>query len=386
MLFILRQFIQRGYTRINKGVLVIFFTTVFLSIIPLSFHVTTKYVFFFPYLIFLFFLFYDKKYLSPFVDVATIFMLVLIIFAIIGFLYAFVGKPPIMEGSVQGGRSYYWYLTTGAPKISNLLGGNLIRPAGVYNEPGALSYYLCTICFLRVFAKKSDTVTFVLLLLGNITFSAIHAIIFILFVLHLAVKYKKKKVFSLYAIVVITATIVVYLPIKETMDSLLFTRFTKANTKGIIEGTNRGLLFNNAMGVIKEDNTVLIWGMPRDSDGLSPLDREKFKNIDGDRYYDNPLSPILQYGIFVAWLYYFYLSFFLFCGVIDRKHFFIYVAIFMMLLQRPDFLSYSITSIPLILFLTSYDLLKNRIKKRMSVKKYSLGATSKLLIWENKCP
>ena len=354
-LFTLQQAVQRGSVKINRGLLFLSFVFVLLAILPSAYH-RTAYLLFNEftgfYLVYMFFLFYKRKYLRPLIDIATVFIFVMLIFSIIGFLYAFMGYPPLMSGITKGGRVYYWYLSTGA--VDNGVFGSIIRPQGIYDEPGGFSYVICTLCFLRILARRSDAVTFVLLLLGNITFSMIHIMIFALFIVHLAVKYKMKKVFALYAAVVLTMMALAYLPLRETVDELLFARFVINENTGKMEGNNRHYLFENTMNLVKKDKSILIWGLPRDSEGLTIMDKMW-------GYGENPLSPLAKFGIFIAWLYYFYLLFFVLCGLADKRNFFVYFSVFLMLLQRPDFYRGGPTAGLLLLFFTSCYLLKERM-------------------------
>jgi hypothetical protein len=108
------------------------------------------------------------------------------------------------------------------------------------------------------------------------------------------------------------------------------------------------------MEEIKKDRSVLIWGLPRDDYGLTIMDKTW-------GYGENPLAPVLKFGIFIAWLYYFYLAFFAMCAMFDRKNIFVYASIFLMLLQRPEFYKGGPAAAVLILFFTGYELIKARI-------------------------
>jgi hypothetical protein len=361
-IFALQQTIQRGSVRINKGLLLISFVFILLAILPSAYHQTPyllfrRFISF--YLVYMFFLFYKKKYLKPVIDIATCFLFVMLALSIVGFVYAFLGYPPIMAGATPEGRVYYLYLTTGA--VDNGVLGNIIRPQGISEEPGSFSFIICTLCCLRVLTKRRESVTFALMLLGNITFSMIHIIIFVLYVLHLIMRYKIKKAFALYAVGVAMMIAVAYLPLMETVNEVLLSRFAVDQATGQMSGNNRAFLFDNAVKIVAKDNAALFWGMQRDAHGRSPLERTWI-------YGGNPLSPMLEYGIFIAWLYYFYLLFFALCGAIDRKNFIVYLSIILMLMQRPEFCRGGPTADLLLLFFTSYDMIKNRIVSQKNSK------------------
>ncbi|MCL2181942.1 MAG: hypothetical protein FWB85_00520 [Chitinispirillia bacterium] len=354
------QAVRRGSVKINKGLLCISFAFVLLSLIPTAYHKTAyllvnEFVSF--YLVYMFFLFYKKKYLQPLVSLATPFMFLMLALSITGFAYAFLGFPPIASGTVSAGsatRMYYWYLTTGA--VDNGIFGSIIRPQAIFDEPGGFSFFICTLCFLRVLAKRRESATFILLLLGNITFSMIHAMIFVLYICHLAVTYTAKKRFAVYAAAVVTMMFLAYLPLKKQVDELLFARFVINQSTGHFDGNNRAYLLENAVNAVKQDNSVLIWGMQRDADGLTVMDKMW-------GYGENPLAPALKFGIFIAWLYYFYLAFFAMCAAADRKRAFIYLAVILMFMQRPEFYRGGPAANVLVLFFTSWEIVKYRIAK-----------------------
>jgi|GEM_PF-1266683 len=349
--------LHRGSVKVSRKVFFISFAFVLLAFVPTIYHQTTYLLFkeFISfYLVYMFYLFYKKKYLQPLVNIATPFMFVMLILSIIGFVYAFLGFQPIATGTLTNGRIYYLYLTTGA--VDNGIFGNIIRPQAIYDEPGGFSFFICSLCFLRVFTKKNDAVTFLLMLLGNITFSMIHIILFALFVIHLIMKYKMKKIFIVYAALIFGITVLAYTSMKETLDELLFARFVMNKNTGHFEGNNRAYLLENVIELVKKDNAVLIWGLPRDDDGLTIMDK-----VWG--YGENPLAPVVKFGIFIAWLYYFYLVFFVLCGVIDKKNFFMYFSIFLMLLQRPEFYKGGPTAILLMLLFTSWNIINKRLTR-----------------------
>jgi hypothetical protein len=351
-LFALQQTVQRGGVRINKGLLLLSFTFILLTLLPSAYHktpylLTSEFVSF--YLVYMFFLFYKNKYLRPLIDIATVFLLAMTVLSIIGFVYALLGGEPLMSGATQKGRMYYLYLTTGA--VDNGIFGSIIRPQGIYEEPGSFSFIICTLCFLRMLTNRKESATFVLMLLGNITFSMIHIIIFALYVLRLIMKYKMKKAFVLYAAAIFCVVMFAYLPVMKPVNEVLFSRFAIDQATGRISGNNRAYFFDNSLAAIAKDNAILLYGLPRDAHGRSPM--EDIWIYDG-----NPLTPIMEFGIFVAWLYYFYLSFFALCALIDRKNVIIYISIVLMFLQKPEFYRGGPAADLLLLFFTSYGLIK----------------------------
>ena len=106
------------------------------------------------------------------VDVASILLFIVVTGGVIGFVLAFLGTPALLEFSNPDGRPNRFFYTT----LSNAVMGNIIRPSGIYDEPGALSLYICAIAAIRHMLGKNNILTWSLLLLGFVTLSLAHLI------------------------------------------------------------------------------------------------------------------------------------------------------------------------------------------------------------------
>jgi hypothetical protein len=253
---------------------------------------------------------------------------------------------------------WYWCLTTGAGWHE--VRGNIIRASGIYDEPGRLSYFTCLLCYLRIFAKKSEKVTFILMLLGNISFSMMHIICFALYIVHLFIKYNMKKMFILYAVVALAIMGMAYFSMKDYYNEILFMRFALNETGDGLAGDSRGKLFENAKELIKKDKHLVIFGLSRDDKGMM-YERKRYLALGFSGFGENPLTPILVFGMFIAWIYYFWLAFFVMCAFVDKKHFFIYFSFFLILLQRPYM---DLDTVPILLmWFASWDTVKIQLQK-----------------------
>jgi hypothetical protein len=100
-----------------------------------------------------------------------------VVLSIVGFIYAFTGGEPLLSIANPDGRENFLYLTT----MSGSPIGSVIRPAWVYDEPGAFSFLICATVALRHMLNMSARPSAFLMLGGLITLSLTHLLIAVLF-------------------------------------------------------------------------------------------------------------------------------------------------------------------------------------------------------------
>jgi hypothetical protein len=110
----------------------------------------------------------------------------MLIGAYLGFVYALAGGAPIFSIKNPDNRTSWLYLTT----FTNARIGRIIRPSGFFDEPGALSFFICITAMLRNINKRNSKITLLLLFTGFITLSLAH-LVYVIFHL-LSMSYKKK--------------------------------------------------------------------------------------------------------------------------------------------------------------------------------------------------
>lgn len=110
--------------------------------------------------------------LEFFVELSSKLLLLVLIGSVIGFFLVKSGLLPVGEFQNPDRRRNYFFLTT----FTNTYSHNFIRPSGIYDEPGALSCIVCLVVFLRRELKQDEKLSWVLLVLGLITLSIMHAI------------------------------------------------------------------------------------------------------------------------------------------------------------------------------------------------------------------
>jgi hypothetical protein len=276
--------------------------------------------------------FFTGKHGRIFVDISTVFICLNILGAYIGVVYAFLGGEPVFSFPNGDGRLNSVYLTTG----TNFSIGRFIRPSGIYDEPGALSFFICAICLLRVFFNRNDDFTFLILISGIITSSLAHLLILTCFAVYYLRRYKKKKSTFVYVLIFFVTGLIVIIVFYELFDTLLFNRLRYNPSKGKISGDTRSHLFLNALKLL--DARSFFWGL----DKMVYVDEDVF-SLRFPLIGDNPLAPLVKYGIFSQWYYYFMLSVIFVAGLFRKRYFFIYLSACLLFFQRsnPHIISYN---------------------------------------------
>jgi hypothetical protein len=307
-----------------KIFLIITISTIVTSIIPAIYHNDFQYLllsYFFISALFIV-LQCEKKDILQFVEISTKFIILLLIGAIIGFLYAFIGGPPLFTFSNPNGIPNEVFLTT----MTNSRWINIIRPSGIYDEPGAFSFFICSIALFRKALNLKPSKTWIILLLGLITFSVAH-ILYLLF--HfiseknlIKLNFKKLFIFSFIFIILI---IISFTPIWDAVDMIFLSRF-KNDGVGLFPGDNRSDMFFNTWNYIYDNPSVIYFGKSLNTD---------FENISSEygNIGANMLMNLLRWGFFASWLFYLTLLLFVFKSFKTRSNL-VYIGFVLMLFQR----------------------------------------------------
>jgi hypothetical protein len=263
--------------------------------------------------------------LGKMVDLATRFMNLILIGAIVGFFIALTGVGPLIDfGYGQESRSYLYVTTlTNSP-------ATYIRPAGIYDEPGALSFAVCVLAFMRRKFNKDEGHTWRLLWLGLITFSLMHLLFMITFLLSSRAASKKLMI----SIIVLPFAIAVgsVVGLTDAFNEHVSMRL-QIDSSGKLAGDNRSLLFENALQTLEDVPGVFLRGLGPDCLFGNVSCAEEFGN-----YGANPLALLVGNGILNSWPYFG----FVLIGVITAfrsRDGLAFLGVTLMLLQRPYLLS-----------------------------------------------
>ena len=291
----------------------------------------------------------NKNDIKVFVEMLSKLILLLLVGALFGALYAYFGGNPILEFNNQDGRLNQLYLTT----LTNSQFENFIRPSGMFDEPGALSFVTCFIAALRHVMGCNKKTTWIMLALGLITMSVAHLIYILLHAVE-EIKNHRRAKDALLVVGVVAASswiLVAFIqPIQDILSALLFNRFSDDNLGTL--GQDRISALMNAVGYL--DIKTFMFGLDSDcAVGLADCRFDKgFEN-----YGDNPLTLLVHWGGFLAFPYYLSLGY-LAVKMVQQRNF-IMLGILLLLLQRPYTMSYGYS---LLIVLTIFVLVNNHAR------------------------
>jgi hypothetical protein len=263
----------------------------------------------------------DRNVLERFSNIASFTLLIMALGAWAGFIYGLLGGDSLLTIENPDGRFNDLFLTT----FSNWWAGNLIRPSGLFDEAGTLSFVICFIAALRHQLGQSKRLTWQLLLLGIVTASLAHFI----YVLFHAVQdrqlvlSKKKYIFSALLLgLIVFANFDLF---DSAGSEVFFSRFVV--DEGQFSGDTRSQLFEQAARRI--DGEIFYFGLDSDCITSPPVCAQRNYGIFGE----TPAGLVLLLGFFLSAPYFFVLSATLWKAFRQRD--FVLLALFLLLLQRP---------------------------------------------------
>ena len=269
-----------------------------------------------------------------FSEIATKTLLAISIGAWIGFLYAFLGGKPLFAINNPDERLNEFFLTT----FSNWSIGNLIRPAGLFDEPGALSFLICLVAALRSQLNQSKKTTWLLLSLGLITTSVAHVIYMACHAAHDRRLFLMKKKY-LFAAILAGVALAANVDQPDSFETEIFlSRFVVEDGK--LGGDSRTDLLTSALEKI--DLRVFFFGLDSDCVLRPALCTMKGYGPFGE----TPAGIILLLGIFLSMPYFFVLIATLYIAI--GRQGFVFIGIFLLLLQRPYVLTFGYSLLILI--------------------------------------
>jgi hypothetical protein len=282
----------------------------------------------------------NRATLERFSRILSKIMLFVLIGAVIGTIYAYFGGVSLLQFRNEDGRWNQLFLTT----LTNSQFLNFIRPAGIFDEPGALSFIVCLTAGLRHGLGHGKRLTWTILILGFITFSVAHLIFVALYSLESLKGYRWtiRPIFIVGSVLVgILALFYFVQPLQEIFSLLFLNRIS-----GVDLGNDRSRALQNGLRYLNENSFFF---------GINPECATGAANCadKGYKYYgDTPLTLLVHWGLFVSLPYYLTMIFGLVISI--RYVDFVMVGILALLLQRPYTMSlgYSILILLTILTLT----------------------------------
>ncbi len=202
----------------------------------------------------------------------------------------------------------------------------MIRPSGIYDEPGVLSFMVCGIAALRHLRGRDSRVTWLMLGMGFVTLSLAHLIYVFLHVL--AERLSFRNLAGIMATLLPLVVIVGYLGGYEILEKRLLGRVTITEA-GELVGDNRSQRMVNAVEHLSAHPESILFGAHPSCRFDYMTCKEKFPLMG-----ENPLSPLVFQGIFLSWPYYLALAVLLLAPLFGREYI-VSFAFGALLLQRP---------------------------------------------------
>ena len=221
------------------------------------------------------------KYLSKFHEI-------LLVGAIISFVYVLLGGGSVFEIYNADGRENYFLPFS----LTNSLWSGFSRPSGIYDEPGAFSFFICAVVTLRHLLDFDEKKSLNMLLLGLVTLSLAHIIFLFAFLFSISKRFSKLLLVLTFSV---AAGAIIFLSGNwATFYAVFLIRF-KIDPDGTLHGDNRSGAFFKAMEILREYPEKVIWGISDHYRNNPTLFSEQF--ADGAEIGGNPLNQLLQLGM-----------------------------------------------------------------------------------------
>jgi hypothetical protein len=292
-----------------------------------------------------------KEDLKKILYISTEVLIVICLGALLGHLVIALGiTPPFSFPNANGLPNYFLFTT-----LSNDYDGKSLRPSGIYDEPGTLSFMVCSVVAARKLSNMNERRTQTLLIMALSTLSLAHVIFMLTY--YFSNKYNKKTTILFLVSIVFVALLGVafydylYEPILKRFDYGMEDRV-------FLNGDNRTILFINAFKIVTSEYFSIFFGVGGDvisgSNGT----------IDLTNTTENPLTPLLYYGIVGSWPYYFVVSLFLLFPLLKGKRYVFVFGLGLLLLQRPYLYNPGVSLYFAISLFATLSILNNKVDSR----------------------
>jgi len=240
------------------------------------------------------------------IDLATVFVLLLLVGAIIAQFNNVLGGRPLGSFPRPGDEDARILVLPFTLALEGRLDGSP-RISGIYDEPGAFSFVICLLAFLRRMRGRNPAITWALLGLGCITFSLAHLIFVVCFLL--GGNYERKEILSIAAVGFFLLGLLAATPAGDMLVEQVGNRIFGEEIEGrLVRGDNRSERLALAFENLAAEGKSIVVGMG------AAAESEIFKMVG-----ENPLTPLVRYGILASWPYYVYLGFGVSCLFGGRK-------------------------------------------------------------------
>jgi len=271
-----------------------------------------------------------------FCTMATSLMTALLVGAVISFVLAWLGLPPLFTITNPDGQDYHFFYTG----FTNSYDENFIRASAIYDEPGAFSMYVCFVAALRHVLGRQRRTTWLLLALGFVTFSLAH-LIYVMCHFLAEQSSRTRIVFFVGSLSVALFALVTTIALDSNI--ILLSRLALTEDTNFFAGDNRSFQLFNAWEQMLDRPASIFFGLDPSCVFSQRMCEEKFGPMG-----ENPLSPMAFGGLVTELPYYVAVIAFLLSPLFGRRYIVLF-GIGLLFLQRPYVTGFSYALIAVLL-------------------------------------
>ncbi|CAM8649248.1 hypothetical protein MCEMSEM47_01462 [Burkholderiales bacterium] len=260
------------------------------------------------------------------VEIASNFILLLLLGSIIGMAYYELGGSPLITLKNPDGRDNYLYLTTFS-NVSNFT----IRPAGFFDEPGAFSFIICFLVAIRSRLRLSSMISALMMIGGMLTQSIAH-LVFMLFWFIWLIRsgnslFDFRHILKSILLMILILSIIGIIYVTEFFDWAVLRAFMYLNEP---ESNPRNIHFEYIYEILSSNPNQLWFGFSSEC-------VHRLQSCSGIG--ENPLTPLAYGGIAVAWPFYLFILISIVLLFIGRDGILLF-GLSLLLMQRPYLLEF----------------------------------------------
>jgi hypothetical protein len=266
------------------------------------------------------------------VELLSSIVIVFICLGFVGFIYAKLGGTALYCFPNEDSRLNCLYLTT----FTNSWRGVYIRPAAIFDEPGALGFIAGMILFMRCRLKLSSGKNYFLAVATLITFSLAHAIVLILYLLGNITDVFRiiRKIRPLTILLIAGITGICFFVLYDKVQDLIINRLIDLVISENFAG-NRTIRMLSAIKAINLSS--IFWGVGPNcvltNATCGPNDAGYFIGA-------NPIGYLAKFGLIASFPYYFLLLKVIF-RCLKSRMLWVGLAYAALLMQRPELFNYA---------------------------------------------
>lgn len=326
LLYVSYAFLSRSISEDIVWGLMIFIILVLVSLIPVLFgsHILSLALLLQLLLAIIFVFSIKKEHYHVLTKWLTFFIVITILGAYLSILWRALGGDELFTFSNPDGRANYIFPFS----MTNSVWNNFLRPSGIFDEPGAFSFFICGTAFLRQLLGFNEKKTFAILVAGLVTLSLAHIVFTFLFFLSLK---NRKHAFTLIVFATtIFLLVIIFGGLYQIFYDVFLIRFELVDWS--LHGDNRSAGFLVLYNYLLNNIDVFWFGVGPIiflNEGLLQMVLNTTNEVGG-----NPLFILFKHGIFLGFSYYATLLFLIYCGLTKSNLRWIYFGFALLLCQR----------------------------------------------------